>query len=469
MQSRYPHLVGSLVLLLAAISCKSLEAPPDDGKRWGEPIRLDEGEAAVFRPELVFDEMGNAIVIWHQADLDELGGAGVFSNDVWSCTLAPGAADWQGPVRLDDNEPCDSFPSQIAPGGDGSSVVVYVQDEGLTPTDCGTRYSVWTTRRTPEAEWVGSQCIHPECGFTTGVAARPDVVVGRDGSAVAVWQQAEETSAESFAIWSNRFTPQSGWEQATPVERNAGFSEAPAVALVESSTPLVVYARFDGNRSGIFSKRQLPTGEWSDLQAVSSFDAGNAFDPQLASVAGGAAIAVWTQGGAVWSARYVVSEASQRWEELQRIDAEAVGESGRPDIAMDPSGNAIVVWARTGEDFTNVWSNRYVVGVGWETAERIVPGSLSSGRDPRVALDAQGNAVAVWVQFDGIQDSIWSSRYLVNSGWGRSAPIELDDEARASGPRIAVDDAGKAVVVWTMQGDEDDPNQRADLWSNRLE
>jgi hypothetical protein len=44
-------------------------------------------------------------------------------------------------------------------------------------------------------------------------------------------------------------------------------------------------------------------------------------------------------------------------------------------------------------------------------AELVETNSTGSALDPQVAVDSNGDAVAVWQQFDGLHVSIWSSRF----------------------------------------------------------
>jgi len=89
--------------------------------------------------------------------------------------------------------------------------------------------------------------------------------------------------------------------------------------------------------------------------------------------------------------------------------------SGGPQIAIDPSGNALAVWA-------GIWSNRYTPSNGWGTAEELSDGGVS----PQVAIDPSGNALAVWAQWDGAL-SHWSNRYTPSNGWG--TPERIDAES----------------------------------------
>ena len=70
-------------------------------------------------------------------------------------------------------------------------------------------------------------------------------------------------------------------------------------------------------------------------------------------------------------------------------------------------------------------------------------------QDPQVALDASGNAVAVWAQ-----QATSQSTYIVRAatrpaGGSWSRPSSLSDGTRIAGaPQVAVTPDGDAVVVW---------------------
>ena len=48
---------------------------------------------------------------------------------------------------------------------------------------------------------------------------------------------------------------------------------------------------------------------------------------------------------------------------------------------------------------------------GWDVAELLETDDAGDARGPRVALDPNGNAVAVWTQSDGTRDNIWANRF----------------------------------------------------------
>ncbi|MGR0480662.1 MAG: hypothetical protein ACTFAL_04465 [Candidatus Electronema sp. V4] len=73
---------------------------------------------------------------------------------------------------------------------------------------------------------------------------------------------------------------------------------------------------------------------------------------------------------------------------------------GSTDISVDASGNVIAVWEHL-YDIPNstdqravLWTNRYVAGRGWGTAEMLSDSTRYSAYT-QVASDASGNAIAV--------------------------------------------------------------------------
>jgi hypothetical protein len=60
----------------------------------------------------------------------------------------------------------------------------------------------------------------------------------------------------------------------------------------------------------------------------------------------------------------------------------------------------------------NIRANRYTAGVGWGTDELIETddGEVTDGGHQDVAIDGDGNAIAVWHQFDGSSNSIYANR-----------------------------------------------------------
>jgi hypothetical protein len=203
-------------------------------------------------------------------------------------------------------------------------------------------------------------------------------------------------------------------------------------------------------------------------------DTGNAdsvHHPQIAVDSAGNAFAVWSQGdsndGSIWVNRY---EGGSGWGDAKRLDTVIDGWNRYPQVAVDATGNAFVIWSQSDGTKEGIWASRYVDGSGWGAVERVTPEDAGGGEYPRIAADAAGNAIAVWQHIRSkdpqYRFSVWANRYVVGSGWGSSEVIESDNERDANYPRVAVDPAGNAVAVW-RQIENFYPDEVYNIWGNR--
>ncbi len=161
----------------------------------------------------------------------------------------------------------------------------------------------------------------------------------------------------------------------------------------------------------------------------------------------------------IWANRYV---AGTGWGTAGLIETDNAGDTTAPQIAFDQNGNAIAVWQQFDGIRTNIWANRYVVGTGWGTAGLIETDNAGDAQVPQIAFDQNDNALAVWNQSDGTRYNIWTNRYVVGAGWGTPRLIETDNAGNANNPQIAFDQNGNASAVWHQHD-----GTRTNIWANR--
>jgi hypothetical protein len=93
-----------------------------------------------------------------------------------------------------------------------------------------------------------------------------------------------------------------------------------------------------------------------------------------------------------------------------------------PQFAIDASGNALAVWYQhdyhpaDDSDQLNIWSSRYTVGSGWSTATQVGSDAFNNTKPfrlgrPQIAIDPNGNALAVWMKGIGTRSDIASNRF----------------------------------------------------------
>jgi hypothetical protein len=348
---------------------------------------------------------------------------------------------WGTAAAIDVNTLGYAFSAQIAVNASGSAVAVWLQSDGA-------RDNLWANRYTPTSGWGTATLIEID---NLGDAFAPQIAIDANGNAMAVWTQSDGTRDN---VWVNRFTPAGGWGTATLIEtNNVGGAEQPQIAMDTSGNALAVWSQVDGSYLSIWANRYTPTGGWGTASLIESGNAGPAFSPQIAFDTSGNAMAVRMQAD---SLRYnIVANRftpSGGWGTASLIETDNAGNAENPQIAFDASGNAMAVWQQTDGTRTNIWANRYTASTGWSTATLIETDNAGPAIKPQIALDSSGNAIAVWSQRDSTRSNIWANRFTPSGGWGTATLIETDNAGSAFVPQIAMDASGNAWAVWE-QGD----------------
>ena len=427
------------------------------------------------------------------------------TNVAVSC-VAGSTKAWQGAALLENIDQGDAFESQVAFDTNGNALAVWSQ-----PSTAGGKFKIWARRYVPATGWGTAEPI--QTTDTTLDYRQPQIAFDANGDAIVVFAGWHTDGAE---IWAAKFTAASTgtWAAATQITAN-GFS--PQIAIDTNGNAMAVWKSWNGGTYDIEAKRYVvATSAWETAQLIIDSAAGNADSPQVAFDASGNAMAVWSQWGTsydIWANRYVAGtgwagatriEANDREAMSPRIASDAAGnvmavwtqpDDTNPDlysnsvysnrftagnwgaaalvksgvpfawesaIAMNSNGDAVVVWEEDdGQDGTSIWARNYdVAGVGG-TAIRIDDQTTISAQSPQIAIDASGNAMAVWKQ----SGSILANRYVAGTGWG--IPTDIDTTVTSGGsnqPQIAVDGTGNAIAVWQRPGTTVIPGP--DLWVN---
>ena len=157
-------------------------------------------------------------------------------------------------------------------------------------------------------------------------------------------------------------------------------------------------------------------------------------------------VLVYNSAGLLFSqpATLTVTASVAEWVTPAAIETDDTGDAQQPSIAVNAAGEAVAVWMQPGGGVgINIWANRYTPAGGWGTAQRISDGQGGAQGAQAVAIDASGHAIAVWQQ----ADHIWANRYTPGTGWG--TPVVIDVGSGSAGnPQIAMDASGNALAVW---------------------
>jgi hypothetical protein len=300
-----------------------------------------------------------------------------------------------------------------------------------------------------------------------GTALSPKIAFDGSGNAIAVWQQSDGTNIN---IYANRYTASTGsWGTEELIESSAGAAVAPQIAVDGAGNAIAVWSQHDGTNYNVYSNLYVAsTGSWDTPQLLESNDLASTLSPQIAVDSSGNAIAVWQQSDgnneSIYANRYTASTFS--WGTAELIESDNTGQAVEAQIAFDSAGNAIAVWRQSVGANSNIYSNRYTLATGWGGAELVATGDAGDATRPQIAIDSNGNAIAVWRELSalGAKDSIYANRYTASTdSWGTEALLENSDDGHASDPQIAIDDDGNGVAVWYQR---DSANLRH-IYTNR--
>lgn len=366
------------------------------------------------------------------------------SNDESSDNKAaidnPPEKAWEEATLVVFDNPGLLYSPQIAFDGLGNAFAVWQQSDG-------TRYNVWANRYIPEIGWITATLIETN---NAGSVSDSKVACDNFGNALVVWSQSDGTRSN---IWANRYIRGIGWDTAHLIEFNdAGSASNPQIVINNEGDAFVIWIQSDGTRDNVWASRFIAGWGWATTVLIETDDAGPASSPHVACDDAGNAIAVWSQSDGtrknIWANRYT---AGSGWGVAALIETENAGDAFNPRVAVDGNGNAIAVWSQSDGIRDNLWANRYTANIGWSTATLIETENLGNASSPQIACDNAGNAIAIWYQRNPIEH-VWANRYTVGSGWGTAALLETDDTHPAMNPQIVMDREGNAIVTW-MQND----------------
>lgn len=167
--------------------------------------------------------------------------------------------------------------------------------------------------------------------------------------------------------------------------------------------------------------------------------------PRIASDGSGNVVAIWRElDGDTSAVGAAVRPAGGAWSSAQRI-SEPAAATESPKLAMDALGNAVAVWQRsTGRDSV-VQAAVRPAGGDWSDPQNLsAPNEVAFNAD--VAIRA-GRATALWTVLDDRRTAIETSSRTIAGTWSSSERIS-GPIGNASTPLIALDDAGAAVAAW---------------------
>jgi hypothetical protein len=264
--------------------------------------------------------------------------------------------------------------------------------------------------------WSGPQKIMTE---ESDEAFTPQLSVDSQGHALLLWTQSylEGQSSPLFSPWTSRFDlAMNKWRAAFELDKNGAAGYPDGQVFGSDGHTVAVWRRMEDGRISIRASSYKGT-TWSDSVDLSMNDSSfNTVQPRLAVSPAGSGAAVWaeidSQQAQIWSNRY--DGIAAQWLGPVKLSSLDASNAPSPNIAVDAAGDGFAVWAeaRSGSREIKAWRLSAADGfVGGVTLSTDVTAETPLSAPVQIAVDAQGNAIAIWDVWKDGAYTVWASAF----------------------------------------------------------
>ncbi len=221
-----------------------------------------------------------------------------------------------------------------------------------------------------------------------------------------------------------------------------------------------MWIRNDGTFDVVqYATRQAQSGGNATFSAATDLTEGastNASGLHLAVDQQGDAVGVWQTGNGLIQAAYMPGNNFGAFGAPQTLETDGTNKPINPTVAIDAAGDAEAVWEHS--DGTNLRMEAlYGPGGTFGATPQVVSPAGHPATTPQVAMDSAGDAVAVWLESDGTNIVVQGAARPAGSATTFSTIANLESGAVANNPHLAMDAGGDAAAVW-----EDSTNKSID-------
>ncbi|PKL36451.1 hypothetical protein CVV38_00910 [Candidatus Peregrinibacteria bacterium HGW-Peregrinibacteria-1] len=452
-----------------------------DSGSWSETHTAMTGDNNYsLQPDIGVDSLGNFIILWSSA-ADDRSGASIYSNSyinndtptISSLTATP-VNDGTGEI---------SIASTVNDGDMNDLSISYYYEVGA----CGT-YSAQQTASSTETITITSvdSATYGLANIViSGNQATAVTTASGDNTVVVTWDVLSDIPSPTGSYCVHAFvndgitdsttatvqiTPITDWKGAALVGTNdTGATDRPQIAFDSEGNATAVWALFDTRFSIYANRYSAATNTWGTAEVIEDNDtAGYDNNPQIAVDGDGNAIAVWEQFDGtstnVFSNTY--SALTGTWGTAELLES-SLGTAYGPQIAVDGDGNGIAIWLQYSGGRSDIYSARYTASTEtWGAPELVETSDVGSAINPKIEFDSSNNGIAVWQQNNGVIDVIWANKYDASTGWGTAEVISATNIGNAASAEIDIDSNGNAIAVW-HQNNNTEFDAVSSIYANR--
>ncbi len=209
-------------------------------------------------------------------------------------------------------------------------------------------------------------------------------------------------------------------------------------------------ASWSDGGGGYWIVLRSPAGVWQAPVVISRTGAASNLVVKLDAQGNG--VAVWSRVTSTASVVETVSwTAAGVFGNVTQLSSSSQGAFG-PDLAVNDAGTAVIVWKAAAPLNPNspaqIASATRPAGGSWGAVQVVSP-VLSQVWSPDVALDGSGNATVVWQ--DSTVGSLYAATLPVGGAWGSSNRIEPSNWYAIGKNSVAADTAGNVTASWVVE------------------
>jgi hypothetical protein len=297
---------------------------------------------------------------------------------------------------------------------------------------------VFARERVPGGQWGAPVALSP--GGTD--AFDPDVSVGADGTAVAVWRQTDGTND---LIRASVRPPGGSWGAMETLSAAGQNAVLPAVSVDQAGTAVVVWSRFSGSIWEIQSSTRQAAGTWQTVVTMGTASPAPS-DIDVAAASGRAA-AVWiAQVSTDQRAVAAVREGSSGAWGVSTMMNMTLTSAASAEVGIAGDGTATVAFRHESSGVYDVRARTRPLAGAWD-AGLVIGAADSLTTDIELEVHALGDVTVAWTRNDGTSRRV--EAVTRSTGGAFSSPVLLSPFGiGASNPTLAFDGAGGVSAAW---------------------
>lgn len=362
---------------------------------------------------------------------------------------------WGANEKVTTLPPQDPHDLDIAADGKGNVYAVWQDYDIYSQFDY--RWSVHLSVHPKGGTWQAEEMVATV--FDYSPSPSPAVAADNFGNAHILWRDQDDSGADG--VYYCLRASQGSCDTRMKVSDGSVFDwysdeGGPDIAVDSFNTAHAVWADSRKGNSDIFYSQRLPGESWSKNVQIND-DTGSArqFAPAIAAGPDGSVYAVWVdQRYDNPDIFFSFRPPEGSWTENVKVNDEfatAWPSQSEPDLAVDRFGNAYAMWI-DGRNLglSDVFFSFRPSGGTWSPNVQVdSEAGTAQQHSPKIAVDGNGYAYAIWTDRRYIQTDIYSSVRSPTGEWGVNIKVNDDLEwAYQDSPALTVDALGNIYAIW---------------------